>query len=67
MPNDFSSQELQAEEWIKKAHDDELNAQSILKHRDGTPAGVCFLSHQMAEKYFKAFLVFMVSKNPSSQ
>lgn len=53
----FSPQELQAEEWIKKARDDELNARSILTHRDGTPSGVCFLSHQMAEKYFKAFLV----------
>ncbi len=54
----FSSLELQAEEWLKKAHDDELNARSILKHRDGAPSGVCFLSHQMAEKYLKAFLIF---------
>ena len=45
------------EEWIKKAIDDELNARSILTHRDGTPSCACFLSQQMAEKYLKAFLV----------
>ena len=46
------------EEWIMKAVDDELNAQSILTHRDGTPSGVCFLSQQIAEKYLKALLIF---------
>lgn len=45
-------------EWVKRAKDDELNALSILKHRDGTPAMVCFISHQIAEKYLKAFLLF---------
>lgn len=50
-------EELLTEEWLKKAKDDELNATSILRHRDGTPGGVCFLSCQMAEKYLKAFLV----------
>ena len=45
-------------EWIEKAVDDELNAQSILTHRDGAPSGVCFLSQQIAEKYLKALLVF---------
>ena len=44
-------------EWLKKAQDDELNANSILKHRDGTPGCVCFLCQQMAEKLLKAFLV----------
>lgn len=58
MPNKFSSQELQVKEWLKRAEDDELNARSILTHKDGTPNGVCFLSHQMAEKYLKAFLVY---------
>lgn len=58
MSNKFSPQETQVEEWIKRATDDELNAHSILTHRDGTPNGVCFLSHQMAEKYLKSFLVF---------
>lgn len=57
MKEKFSPQELQAGEWIKRAKDDELNAKSILKHRDGTPGAVCFLSNQMAEKYLKAFLV----------
>ena len=32
MKNNFSSQELQIKEWIKKARDDELNANSILTH-----------------------------------
>ncbi len=50
-------QEQNSVEWTRKAHDDELNARSILKHRDGTPNGVCFMSHQMAEKYLKAYLV----------
>ena len=58
MTNRFSSQELQVKEWLKRAEDDELNARSILTHRDGTPNGVCFLSHQMAEKYLKSFLVY---------
>lgn len=57
MKDKFSATELKTEEWLKKARDDELNANSILTHRDGTPNGVCFLSHQMGEKYFKAFLV----------
>lgn len=43
--------------WLHKANDDELNAQSILRHKDGTPSGVCFLSQQMAEKYLKAILL----------
>ena len=48
----------------KKAIDDELNAASILKHRDGTPSGVCFLSQQIAEKHLKAFLVQEKKKYP---
>lgn len=44
--------------WIKKAEEDELNIQSILKHKDGTPSVACFLSQQMAEKYLKALLIF---------
>ena len=49
--------DLITREWLKKVKDDELNAASILRHRDGTPNGVCFLSQQMAEKCLKAFLV----------
>ena len=44
--------------WVRKAREDELNIRSILRHRDGAPSGVCFLSQQMAEKYLKAMLIF---------
>lgn len=54
----FSPQELQAEEWLKKAADDKLFAASILKHRDAPPSGACFHAQQAAEKLLKAFLVF---------
>ena len=57
MPDKQSPKESRADEWEHRAHDDELNARSILTHRDGTPNGVCFLAHQMAEKYLKAYLV----------
>lgn len=50
--------ELILEEWIKKAGEDELSCKSILKHRDGAPSSVCFMSQQMAEKYLKGFLVY---------
>ncbi len=45
------------ERWFKKAQEDELNADSILRHRDGTPGVVCFLAQQLAEKYLKACLI----------
>jgi len=48
-----------AKRWVKKSHEDELSAQSILKHRDGTPSVACFLCQQMAEKYLKALLIFL--------
>src|SRR3989344_2764104 len=51
-------------EWIARANDDELNARSVLKHRDGTPANVCFLSQQMAEKYLKALLLSYTGDYP---
>ncbi|TRZ78467.1 HEPN domain-containing protein [bacterium] len=44
-------------EWIKRAGEDELSSKSILKHRDGAPSSVCFMSQQMVEKYLKAFLI----------
>ena len=53
-----------SKEWVLKAKDDELNAVSILKHRDGTASVVCFLSQQMAEKYLKAFLTFRGERFP---
>lgn len=51
-------------EWLKYAYNDELNAQSILTHRDGHPNGPCFLSQQMAEKHLKALLVFHRKRVP---
>ncbi len=32
------------ERWLNKIQDDELSAKSILKHKDGSPSTVCFLS-----------------------
>lgn len=46
------------QEWMNKAQNDELSAQSILKHRDGAASVVGMLSQQMAEKYLKGLLVF---------
>lgn len=43
--------------WFKKAEEDELSIQAILKG-EGSPATVCFLAQQMAEKYLKGLLVF---------
>jgi HEPN domain-containing protein len=54
------------QEWIKRAKDDELNILSVLKHRDGTPALVCFMSHQVAEKYLKAFLLLRSGDFPKT-
>jgi HEPN domain-containing protein len=56
--------DLQAMEWIRKAQDDELNAVAILKHRDGTPSMVCFISQQITEKCLKAFLIHAVRDYP---
>ncbi len=53
-------------EWVVRADDDELNIKSILKHRDGTPANVCFLSQQIAEKYLKALLLFYTGDYPKT-
>lgn len=53
----MSAHQPLVEEWLLRAADDEANARSILKHRDGTPAGACFLSQQAAEKYLKALLL----------
>lgn len=52
------NREILVSEWVTKADEDELNIKSILKHRDGTPSLVCFLCHQMSEKYLKALLLF---------
>ncbi len=52
------------QEWFRKAAEDELNARSILTHRDGAPSGVCFLSQQAAEKYLKSLLIFYKKQFP---
>lgn len=54
------------QEWLKRANDDELNARSVLKHRDGTPANVCFLAQQMSEKYLKALLLSYTGNYPKT-
>ncbi|TSC90733.1 MAG: HEPN domain-containing protein [Candidatus Berkelbacteria bacterium Licking1014_96] len=53
-------------EWLEKADEDELNIQSILKHKDGTPNLVCFLAQQMAEKCLKSLLVFYSHDYPKT-
>lgn len=52
------------DEWIRRAEDDETNCRSILRHKDGTPAGVCFLAQQMAEKLLKVFLLEKTTTYP---
>lgn len=46
------------QEWFNRAGDDELSIRALLKDQDGAPSTVCFLSQQMAEKYFKALITF---------
>lgn len=60
----LNNREKNYKEWFKKANDDELNAASLLTHRDGVPSGVCFLSQQMTEKYLKGLLVLYDQKFP---
>ena len=57
MPTDLHPAELKVEEWIRKAHDDELSINAILKDENGSPTTACFLAQQIAEKLLKAFLV----------
>lgn len=59
-----NAKELQTEEWIKKAREDELSIEGILQSHHGSPSTVCFLSQQMAEKYLKAFLIFHSRRFP---
>jgi len=46
-----------AKEWFEKADDDELSCGAILKE-GGAPSTLCFLSHQIVEKYLKGLLIF---------
>ncbi|GEM_PF-370300 len=52
------------QEWMRKADNDELNAEVILKVREGTPNIVGVLSQQMAEKYLKGLLIFYKQDYP---
>ncbi|MCX6761487.1 MAG: HEPN domain-containing protein [Candidatus Moranbacteria bacterium] len=60
----LSDAEKKYQEWFKKANEDDLSAQSLLRHRDGTASVACFLSQQMAEKYLKGLLVSCASSFP---
>ena len=44
-------------EWIKKANDDLLSLESLVRHRDGSPATGCFLAQQAVEKLPKALII----------
>lgn len=44
-------------EWFKKAQDDYKSAEVILRE-GGYYGTTCFLAQQIAEKYFKGFLIF---------
>lgn len=61
---DNQERKILALEWVKRAEDDELNAKAILKDYSGTPAMVCFISHQIAEKCLKALLLFYSGNYP---
>lgn len=64
MRNNSSGSQKLIQEWLDYAHNDGLNAKSILSHRDGHPNGTCFLSQQMAEKYLKALIIFFKKHVP---
>jgi HEPN domain-containing protein len=53
MSNDL---EKNYESWFKKAREDELSIEAILKE-SGHPNTACFLAQQMSEKYLKGLLV----------
>jgi HEPN domain-containing protein len=52
-----NNKKILAEEWFKKARDDQKSAKVILDE-GGYYGTTCFLAQQMAEKYLKGFLVF---------
>ena len=58
-----NNKEKLVKEWLDRAIDDELSVEAILKE-EGAPSIVCFLSQQMGEKYFKAFLIFYQKEFP---
>jgi len=50
-----------AEEWFKKAQDDYKSARVVLRE-GGYYGTTCFLAQQIAEKYFKGWLIFCGKK-----
>lgn len=60
----MSGAETLTEEWIKKAEEDALSLEAVLKN--GAPSTACFLSQQMAEKYLKALLVSLGKEFPKT-
>lgn len=62
--NNLEQRDFFVQEWLKRVADDELNVRAILKDRDGTPAQVCFLSQQMAEKSLKALVLHHTGDYP---
>ncbi len=63
---DHSKNELNIQEWIEKANEDELSCRSFLKHKDAPPSSACFFSQQMAEKCLKALLIFHQKEFPKT-
>lgn len=53
-----------ATEWLVRAADAKTNAAALLKNQAGTPTGVCFTAHQVAEMSLKAILVAKPNKLP---
>lgn len=52
----LTGQEKDCQEWFKKAEEDLISNQAVLK--EGSPSTACFLSQQIAEKYLKGLLIF---------
>lgn len=46
-----------AKEWFRRADDDEMSCEAILQEK-GAASTLCFLTHQIAEKYLKGLLVY---------
>jgi len=52
----LTEQEKDYQEWFKKAEEDLISNQAVLK--EGSPSTACFLSQQIAEKYLKGLLIY---------
>lgn len=51
------AKDLQVQEWLKRAADDEKSLRAILKDEEGSPSTACFLAQQMTEKFLKVYLI----------